>query len=94
MAAYLIGTIRITDSARWQQYVDRVGTTFQLYGGTVLFRGGKAAELNGKAHGEQIVVAEFEDMTALMRWHDSSEYQQLAALRDAGADVVLTAYRT
>jgi uncharacterized protein (DUF1330 family) len=38
------------------------------------------------------VVAEFADMTALRAWHDSPEYQALIALRDAGAEVVLTAY--
>lgn len=65
-----------------------------LHSGRASFRAGKAAELNGRAHGEQIVVAEFDDMTALMRWHDSAAYQQLVELRNSGADVVLTAYQT
>ncbi len=93
MPAYLIGTIRINDAARWQQYVDRVGATFAAHGGCVLLRAHKAVALNGQAHGEQVVVAEFESMDSLMQWHGSSEYQQLIALRDGGADVVLTAYQ-
>jgi uncharacterized protein (DUF1330 family) len=28
----------------------------------------------------------------LQRWHESPEYQALVALREAGAEVVLTAY--
>ena len=94
MAAHIIGTIRITDADAWQQYVDRVGATFTPYGGRVLFRGVKAQSLNGHAHGERVVVAEFADMTALRAWFTSPEYQGLIALRDAGADVVLTAYES
>lgn len=92
MAAYLIGTIRITDPQSWQRYVDRVGATFAPHGGQVLFRAAKAAELNGSAHGERVVVAQFDSLQALRAWHDSPEYQALIALRDAGAEVVLTAY--
>lgn len=92
MTAYLIGTIRVTDPAAWQHYVERVGATFPPYGGRVVFRGAKVHELNRVAHGERVVVAEFPDMAALRAWHDSPEYQSLVALREAGAQVVLTAY--
>jgi uncharacterized protein (DUF1330 family) len=94
MPAVLVGTIRVTGPEAWQQYVDRVGATFGPHGGRVLIRGVKAAELSGWAHGERIVVAEFPDLESLQRWHDSDEYQALVALREAGADVVLTAYRS
>lgn len=92
MPAYLIGTIHVTDPQQWQDYVDRVGATFQLYGGRVLFRGVKTVQLNRAAHGERVVVAQFDQMADLQRWHDSEHYRQLIALRDGGAEVVLTAY--
>lgn len=94
MAALLVGTIRVTDAAAWQRYVERVGATFPPHGGAVRWRGVKAAELARSAHGERIVVAEFADLAALRRWHDSPEYRALVALREAGAEVVLTAYET
>ncbi len=94
MPAYLIGTIRVTDPVTWQRYVERVGATFPLHDGQVLFRGVKAIELNQSAHGERVVVARFESLAALGAWYDSPEYQALIALRDAGADVVLTAYES
>jgi uncharacterized protein (DUF1330 family) len=50
--------------------------------------------LAGQPHGDRVVVAEFADLDALMRWHESPEYQSLIALREAGAEVVLTAYQT
>jgi uncharacterized protein (DUF1330 family) len=92
MPAYLVGQIRVTDPAQWQSYVERVGATFAPYGGEVLFRGAKVAELARSAHGERIVVARFDSMAALQAWHDSPEYQALVALREAGAEVVLAAY--
>ncbi|MGE5714094.1 MAG: DUF1330 domain-containing protein [Betaproteobacteria bacterium] len=94
MPAFIVGTIRVTEPAAWQRYVERVGATFSPYGGRVLLRGGKVRELAGASHGERVVVAEFPDLDALMRWHESPEYQSLIALREAGAEVVLTAYQT
>lgn len=94
MPAYLIGTIRVVDPQRWQEYVDCVGATFSQHGGRVMFRGVKDVQLSGAAHGESVVVAEFADAAALKRWHDSADYQQLIAVRDAAAEVVLTAYRS
>jgi uncharacterized protein (DUF1330 family) len=93
MPSYLVGTIRIKDPARWQQYVERVGATFGPYGGQLVFRGAKSDELNLHAHGERIVVVEFRELSALRQWHESDEYQALIELRDAAADVVLTAYQ-
>jgi len=92
MPAYLVGQIRVTDAEQWQRYLERVGATFAPHGGEVLWRGVKAAELARGAHGDRIVVARFADLAALRAWHDSPEYQALVALREAGAEVVLTAY--
>jgi uncharacterized protein (DUF1330 family) len=94
MAAYVVGTIRVTDPQRWQQYVERVGATFGVAGGRVLLRGSRAAALSGEAHGERVVVIEFEDVDAARRWHDSPEYRSLVPLRNAAADVVLTLYQS
>jgi len=94
MAAVLLGTIRVTDPSVWNNYLERVGATFEAHQGRVLMRGAKVRELSGRAHGERMVIAEFPDLDALLQWHDSQDYQALIALRDAGASVVLTAYET
>lgn len=65
--AYLVGTIRVTHPNAWQRYVELVGATFAPQEGDVRFRGAKAIELNGRAYGERIVVAEFPDQAALRR---------------------------
>ncbi len=94
MPAFIVGTIRVADAGSWQGYVERVGATFARHGGRVLLRGEIARKLAGDPHGDRVVVAEFADLDALLRWHDSPDYQALLALRDAGAEVVLTAYQT
>lgn len=93
MAAYIVGTIAVRDEALWARYLAGVAETFGRYGGVVLFRGVAPRPLAGRAHGERVVAARFDDMAALRRWFDSPEYQALIPLRDAAADVVLTAYQ-
>jgi len=93
MAAYIVGTITIRDEALWSRYVAGVAETFRPHGGELVFRAKGPVSLAGQAHGNRVVVARFSDMEALRRWHDSPEYQALIPLRDAAADVVLTAYR-
>jgi len=92
MAAYLIGTIAVRDEALWARYLAGVAETFRRHDGEVMLRAAGPVPLAGRAHGERVVVARFESMAALRRWFDSTEYQALIALRDAAADVVLTAY--
>jgi len=94
MAAYYVGTIRVTDAEVWQGYVSQVGATISAYGGEVMFRGQQADGDRGSAKsGRQlIVVLRFDDEAAARRWHDSAEYQRLVPIRDAGAEVDLVLY--
>jgi uncharacterized protein (DUF1330 family) len=92
MPAYIVGTITIRDEALWARYVAGVAETFGRYDGELIFRAAAALPLSGRAHGERVVVARFASLAALRRWFDSPEYQALIPLRDAAADVVLTAY--
>jgi uncharacterized protein (DUF1330 family) len=92
MAAWLVGQIAVRDPVQWQVYLDRVGATISAYGGELIFRGEARARLAGDVVGERIVVVRFADTAALDAWHDSPAYQALVPIREAAADVVLTAY--
>lgn len=92
MAAWLIGHVTVRDAAKWQEYVSQVGATIAAGGGEVVFRGRLQASLAGEAPGELTVVIRFADMAALKRWHESPAYQRLVQVREAAADVVLSAY--
>ena len=92
MAAYLVGHITVRDPGKWQEYLGRVGATISAGGGEVLFRGEMKQELSRSAPGRLIVAVRFPDLDALRRWHASLAYQSLIPIRDAAADVVLSAY--
>jgi uncharacterized protein (DUF1330 family) len=92
MSAYIVGAITVRDEASWARYLAGVAETFRRYDGEVLLRAAGPVPLAGRVHGERVVVARFASMAGLRRWFDSPEYQALIPLRDAAADVVLTAY--
>ncbi|HYD63038.1 MAG TPA: DUF1330 domain-containing protein [Noviherbaspirillum sp.] len=92
MPAYIIGHITVRDAAKWAEYRDRVGTTITAWGGELVFRGKKLQVLNGSHAHTDTVVACFPDKETLLGWHESSEYQALIPIRDAGADVTLISY--
>jgi len=95
MAAYYVGTIRVTDACAWEIYVSQVGATISQYGGRVLFRGTRHDEANAGGFGDdwRIVTLHFDSREAAKRWHGSPEYQRLVPLRDAGAEVELLLYQ-
>ena len=92
MPAYLVGTITVRDPALWAEYVGRVGATFAPHGGELVFRGERALQFAGAPAAPRIVCARFPSLQALRAWHDSPDYQALVPLREAAADVALTAY--
>ena len=95
MAAYYVGTIRVTDARAWESYVSQVGATISQYGGSVIFRGScVGVEQTGQQGGDRRIVAlQFDSLEAANRWHGSPEYQRLVPLRDAGAEVELLLYQ-
>lgn len=92
MASWLIGHITVRDAAKWQQYVSQVGATVAAAGGEVVFRGSLAEQLCGASPGQLVVAIRFADLASLRSWHQSPAYQRLIPIRQAAADVVLSAY--
>ncbi len=92
MAAFVVGQIEIHTPEVWKDYSSQVDATITANGGEIVFRGAKAAVLNGTMDRNRIVVLRFADKAAAQRWHDSPEYQRLIPLRDGGANVTLVIY--
>ena len=98
MAAYLTGHIKIRDAEKWHDYLDQVDATIIAHGGEILLRGLQQEILSnpGELAPEfaRLVVLRFDNMAALHRWYQSSDYQQLKPLRAAGADVTVVTYES
>jgi uncharacterized protein (DUF1330 family) len=93
-SAYVIGHIRIKDTAKWDSYRSRVPATLEPWGAELVFRGTQAAIFAGAHAHPDVVVIRFPNRQAADDWHASAAYQALVPLRQQAADVVLLAYDT
>ena len=85
MAVYVIVNVRVTDSARYEEYRGKVPATIARYGGRYLARGGAVEALEGDWQPERLVVLEFESMERFREWYDSPDYAPLKQLRQEAA---------
>ena len=81
MAAYLIGSLDITDPSGFMEYARQVPAVIAQYGGRYVVRAGAAEMMEGDGPLHRQVVLEFPDMAALKTWYASPEYAPLLALR-------------
>lgn len=86
MAAYAIARITINDMEKFKKYQQGVPATIDQYGGRYLARGGEVTTREGETEDRRIVILEFDDMPALVRWYESEEYAPLLALRLEAAE--------
>lgn len=92
MPAYLVGQIRVKDTAKWQQYVVGVAASLEPFEAQIVFRGKRLEVLAGEHDKDLTVVIRFSDQAALDTWFHSPDYQQLVPLRDSAADVTIVTY--
>lgn len=86
MAAYVIfDRGEVTDPEKMEKYRSQVTAVVERFGGRYLAAGGNAANLEGKWSPRFLVVIEFPSREQASRWHDSEEYRELKALRQAAA---------
>ena len=94
MAAWLVSTVRITDTAQFVAYAKAIAGLAEQHGGRYLVRGGVTEQLEGEAPddalgGERVVVMEFPDADAARGYVASNAYVAGKALRAGAAHVNL-----
>ncbi len=82
MSVYMIIEIEIKNSQLYSKYVEKVPKVVEKYGGRYLARGGKITPLFGDWNPERIIIIEFESIQSLQKCFNSSEYFELAPLRE------------
>ena len=85
MPAYYLGEHKITDHAKYEEYLRRVIPTIEQYGGRYLTRSGNYKVLEGNWRPNWVSVIEFPTMAILEAWFRSPEYQPLIALRQSAS---------
>ena len=81
MPAYFIVDNEVTDPAGFEEYRRQVPGTLEMYGGTILVRGGQIQALEGDWKPKRLVVTRFPSIEQARLWYDSEEYRPLKALR-------------
>jgi uncharacterized protein (DUF1330 family) len=82
MSVYMIVEIEVKNSELYSQYVERVPAVVKKHGGRYLARGGQVTPLSGNWNPDRLILLEFENLEQLQRCFASSEYLELAPLRE------------
>jgi uncharacterized protein (DUF1330 family) len=78
----MIIEISVEDQDLYAEYIERVPGVVEKYGGRYLVRGGEVTPLSGNWNPERVVVIEFETTEQVWQCFGSSEYLDLAPLRE------------
>jgi len=81
MAAYLIFALDITDPEGFREYAERVGPTYEHFGGKLVVPGKSCETLEGDWCPDRIAMLEFESVEQARSWYTSQEYAPLKDIR-------------
>ncbi len=84
MPAYIIGTIEVTDGARYREYMKVTPGIIARFGGKFIARGGEVVTLEGRQETRRVVIIEFPNLDQAKAFFHSDEYAEAKKLR-AGA---------
>ena len=81
MSSYFVALINIHDTALYDQYLAGFDAVFERYEGQVVAVDDEPRVLEGDWPAGRTVLVKFPDDKALLRWYESSEYQDIARYR-------------
>ncbi len=83
--AYVVCDIEVSDPEGYAEYRALANLAGEKYGATYLARGGATTVLEGDWDPSRLVLLEFEDEAAALRWWHSPEYEAAKAVRRVNA---------
>jgi len=85
MPAFMIVYARVTDTERFDCYVEAVGPCIARHGGRLIGRGKPPLVLEGEFDWQTVGLLEFPSFGAARNFWFSPEYSKIKALRDGAA---------
>lgn len=86
MSVYMIIEIKeIMDKDKYGEYIKKVPSIVEKFGGKYLARGGKIKVVSGDWNPGRVIILEFASMDKFQAWWNSPEYQSVALLRESSA---------
>ena len=89
MSAYVIANVRLTETDRYQAYVDNVPGIIEKHGGRYLVRGGESTTMEGDWSPARFIVIEFPDRAAATAFYNDPDYVPFRTLRQEISDSAL-----
>ena len=83
MAAYILAQLTIHDRARYDRYVAGFMDVLIRFDGRLLAADESPEVMEGSWPHEKVVLIEFKDREAALRWATSPEYRRIAVDREA-----------
>ncbi len=95
MSAFMIINIEIKDLANFRSYLEKSKVIATKFGAKLLYRGAHESTLAGEGpKGPLAIVVEFPSVKNVREWHQSPEYQDIIALREASSIQSINTYST
>ena len=82
MYAYLIAQINVTNEDSYQEYLKKVTTIVEKYGGKYIVRAGKFKTVLGKWDYKRNVIIKFPSYEIALKWYNSEEYLPVKKIRE------------
>ena len=87
MSAYVITDVEITDASLYGEFVNRVTSTVEAYGGKFVARGGELEVILGNWAPKRLAILEFESLQQILTWLNSPEYTALDDIRSRSSNI-------
>ena len=85
MSAYLLANITVNNPENYKEYVSKVKTVVEKFGGEYLVRGGEMNIIEGDWRNERNIVIKFPSREKAMEWYNSEEYKPIRQIRHDNA---------
>jgi len=82
MAVYMIIETQVKDHELYAKYIEKAYGVIIKHGGRYIVRGGRVITFSGNWNPERVVVIEFDSVEDVKKCFQSSEYAELAPLRE------------
>ena len=85
MSAYLLANITVNNPENYKEYVSKVKSVVEKFGGEYLVRGGEMNIIEGDWSNERNIVIKFPSREKAMEWYNSEEYKPIRQIRHDNA---------
>ncbi len=85
---YVIARVSVRDPEAYARYAELARRAMELYGATILARGGRYQGMEGEARARNVIL-EFESFDRALEYWNSPEYQEARSHRLGAAEIEL-----